>query len=249
MKNITTKLLLFAGGLLLLASCAKKEELPNTTYYGRVLVEVAALPGTPALEVRYKGQKIGDLPLMQPGTAVEASANAKLAVYVKGTDQLVADTVINLKKNELSTYKVAYNKDLGISGWISSKPVQADTLSVQLLNNLGDFYKAYPAYDLCIFYYDYNTGTLEDFNETISDFQKIKLSGPAILLPYYFGDKANGLPSVFVGKLKDKATGQFITMPSSGQDFFLLPQVDGGANYIFNLYDTSGEVTVDYVML
>ncbi|EHQ29075.1 hypothetical protein [Mucilaginibacter paludis] len=249
MKTIKTNLLLFAGGILLLASCAKKEELPNKTYYARVLVEVAALPGTPALEVRYQGKKIGDLPLMQPGTTVETGSNTKLAVFVKGTDQLVADTVVNLNKNQLSTYKVAYNKDLGISGWISSKPVQQDSMSIQFLNSLGDFYKAYPAYDLCIFYYDYNTGTLEDYNKTLINFQNIKLTASAVLLPYYFGDKANGLINVFVGRIKDRATGQFVNMPSSGQDFFVLPQVDGGANYIFNLYDTSGEVSSDSIAL
>nr|WP_199079831.1 hypothetical protein [Pedobacter sp. ASV19] len=233
MKHLKNKWTIIAGFLFMLSACAKKEELTDKTYYARVLVEVAALPGTPALELRYQGQKIGDLPLRQPGTTVEAGTNIKLTVYVKGTNQLVADTLLNLKRNELSTYKVAYNKELGISGWISSNAVQQDSLSVQFLNNLGDFYKAYPAYDLCIFYFDYNTGELGDAHLGIPEFQKIKLSSPAILLPYYFGDKAQDQANIFVGKLKDRATGQFITMPSSGQDFFVLPQVYGGGKLHF----------------
>jgi len=235
--------------MLLIVSCSKEEMAIDKTYYSKILVEVVSLPGTPELEVYYQGQLIGDLPLLQPGTNVEIGTNSKLAVYVKGTDQLVADTTVNLIKDELNLYRVAYNEELGISGWVNSKSVHEDSLSVQFLNNLSDYYKAYPAYDLCIFYYDFNMGTIEDFQMSITDFQKIKLSPTAILLPYYYGDKADAIGNFFVGKLKDKATGQFIMMPS-GNDWFLLPPEYGGQNCIYNLYDDgSGDVIVNSIIL
>jgi len=245
MKNMRTIFTACAMAVMLLSACAKKEEKPVTTGYAKLLVDVANLPGTPALEVHYQGVNIGDAPIQQPGTRVEIGNGIKLSVYVKGTDQLVADTLLNLKKDQLSSYRVAYNTELGISGWISSKPVSPDSNSVQFLNNLGPAFKAYAGYDLCLFYYDINTGDFVDIGIVIQDFQRVKLTPAAFSLAYYFEP---GTPMFYLGRLKDKATGQFIMMPS-GVDYFVFDQTAEGATVIYNLTDTDGEVMAPAIYL
>lgn len=245
MKDMKTIFTICAMAALLLSACAKKEEKPEVTGYAKLLVDVANLPGTPALEVHYQGVNIGNAPIQQPGTRVEIGNDTKLSVYVKGTGQLVADTVLNLKKNQLSSYRVAYNKELGISGWISSKPVSADSNSVQFLNNLGPAFKAYAGYDLYLFYYDINTGDFVDLGIVIQDFQKVKLTPDAFSLAYYFEP---GTPMFYLGRLKDKSTGQFIMMPS-GVDYFVFEQTVEGATVIYNLADANGEVVASAIYL
>ena len=232
---------------IMIAACTKKNEYTDKNYYAKVIVDVAELPGTPPLEVRYQGQTLGDVPLRLPGAQVQADKNAKLSVYIKGTDQLVADTTFNLKRGTTGAYRVAYSKDFGLSGWLNSKPVSPDSLSVQLLNNLGDFFKAYEAYDLKIFQYSYDVGDFVDYKTGIQNFQNYKLAPNVLTYPFDF-DKVNGLPGFYIGRLIDRATGQYIIMPS-GQDYFNLPQEFGGANYIFNIHDNTGEITVDSIYL
>lgn len=249
MKNKLSFLLFAVMGLgLLFTSCTKKEDKPNQTFYGKLVLAAAQTSDTTVLEVRYQDKVIGNTPLNYPGVLLEAGVPGNLSVYIKGTNQKIADTTITLKRDEISAFKVAYMPELSLTGWLNTVTAPEDSLSIQFLNNLGVFYKAYSTYDLCIYYYDYNTGTLEDYNKTINDFQKVKLT-TAILLPYYWGDKTLGQFNIFVGKLKDRATGQFITMPASGQDWFLLEQNYGGANYIYNIHDTDGEVSMNTINL
>lgn len=247
MKNITKLIIGCVTSALLVSACAKKDEKLEITSYAKLTVGVASLPGTPELEVRYMDENIGDAPIGLPGTLVEASSNSKIAVYVKGTNELVADSTISLKKGEVGAFKVAYSKDFGLSGWVNSKPVSPDSISVQILNNLGDYYKAYPKYDLDVFYFDYNTGEIIAAGYGIHDFQKVKLTPLAVMLPYYY-DKSQLMYHTYLGRLKDPATGQYILMPS-GQDFFILEPSTEGSTIIYNISDLNGEITGSAIYL
>lgn len=231
--------------ILFLTACAKKEPLSKQSFYAKIVVDVANLPGTPKLEVRYGGKALGEAPIIIPGIPVEIGKNIKMSVYVKGTNELVSDTVLNLKNGESASYKVAYNKDLGISGWINSKPVSPDSLSFQLLNNLSAYYKKYPSIDLRIDVYNYDTGNFDETGVVIPDFMKIKLSAANFRLPYA---DAHGNTNIYFVRLYDSKTGALILSPS-GSEFAVIPQEYGGANYIFNIIDDAGEISISTIYI
>ncbi|RKR83378.1 hypothetical protein BDD43_3585 [Mucilaginibacter gracilis] len=247
MKNIKILTALLTVFSVLFSACTKKEEITGKTQYAKVVVDVANLPGTPKLEVRYQGQLIGEAPLRIPGTLVEAAATTKLSVYVKGTDELVADTTLHLKGGELTSYRVAYNKELGIAGWLNSKPVAADSISFQFLNNLSDFNKTHPVYDFYLFYFDFNIGDAVPQGFVIPDFQKVKLYPTAITLPWAFPTDLS-TPIYYLGKLKDRATGQFVTF-GSGNDFFIFEQDLGGSSLIYSINDANIDTSVPGIKL
>lgn len=239
MKNINIVILTFLITTCIL-SCTKKDYLDqHKTYYGVVDMQLTNLPGTPALEVRYQGKKVADLPTHFPFT-LEVIKDAKLSVYVTGTDKLVADTTLNLKRNDTIGFRVAYNEELGISGWLNSRPVAADSMSVQFLNNLVYYNQNYH-YDLHLIYYNYDTGDFSETGIVINDFDKVKMSQP-YMIPYY-SDKVTQMPYLYLCRIWDKATGSFLVLPS-GNDFFLIDQYLGGYTLIYNMaHDADNNIT------
>lgn len=252
MKKIKNYLLLpglFIVGLAaILFACADEEGSNEKYYYTSVRVELAALPGASDMEVWFNEEKIGNV---TPGTSGAYSGrvlagSGTLAVYVKETGRLVADTMLTLTKNDSRSFRIADSPELGIAGWISSEPVSPDSVSVQFLNNLGGYYEAYPALDLHIFYYSSSTGEFLETGWVVEDFSKQTLTQESIKLSYADIDSN---PIFYLGKLKNTETGEFLIQPN-GSDWFLLEQTgSGGTAVIYNLTDTDGDVLVTIIYL
>ncbi|EHQ29084.1 hypothetical protein [Mucilaginibacter paludis] len=248
MKNDIKKALYTAGGLLLLlTACVKKQEKPNQSFYGKLMITAARIPDTTGLEVRYQGQVLGNIPL-NPGVRLEAGLSGKLAVYLKGINQKIADTTITIKKNEISSYRVVYIPDLGLSGWLNTKPVQPDSIALLIFNKMEDFYTAHPSVDLYIFYMDYATLVRKETGIVIHNFEKTKLT-QAIILPYWY-DKPNLQTQAYYGKFKDNATGEFIKFPPRNRDFFALQTSVERGTMLVPLTSSAGAINSDgYIQL
>lgn len=148
----------------------------------------------------------------------------------------------------MRSFRVAYDKTLGITGWVNSKPVSQDSIALQLLNGLSNFNKTYPAYDFYLYYYDSNTGEFVQQGLVIPDFQNVKLYPVVITLPWA-QPSDNSSPIFYLGKIKDRATGQFITF-NSGNDFFIFEQVgSGGRSVIYPIDDDNIHSSIPAVEL
>ena len=177
MKHNIQQLLSVAAILLLFFnSCTKKQEKPDQSFYGKISITAARIPDTTGLEVRYQNRVLGNIPLNDPGVQLEAGLSGKLAVYIKGTNQKIADTTITIKKNEISSYRVAYIPDLGLSGWLNSSSVGQDSTALLIFNKMEDFYTTHPSVDLYIYYMDFATLVRKETGIVIHNFEKIKLS-------------------------------------------------------------------------
>jgi len=227
-------LLLQAAGLL---SCTKQPALSDKKYhYGKVNVELAKLPGTPDMDLWFDGEKVAELPLID-SKSILAEQSGKLAIYERSTGVLLADTTIMLAKDESRAFKFANSKDYGIKGWISNTPVAGDSICMQLLNNLTVQYYPASSYDLYVCRYDLNTGDFPVVT-VLPGFDRGKLMPGRLTLPVY---DADGNSIIYVGRLKDPSTGEFVTNPGYG-DFFLLSVDDyyKGTYGVYIIHDADG---------
>lgn len=233
--------------LLVFVSC-RKGELPEAYYFSKIQVQNLSFPNSPDVDVRFNGKSLGNILSGRNGTFDLNTAKGKLELYKANTDSLLADTLITLEKNVQNNFRFAYYKDLDLVGFLgNSAAISADTIAFQILNNLGNYYKTYTDLDLHIFFYNYETGTLDETGYVIEHFQNVKLSATTYKLDFATND---GTPNVYVCRLVDKATGEYILMPASGMDFFLLPQeAGGGSSFIYSMADDAGEVTVTSIPL
>lgn len=239
----TVIILTFLTGLLAGITACKKEAAVNRNYYGHIKVSAATFPNTPQFEVRFSDKILGDVS-GENTFMVDAEIEHRLGIYVKETGALIADTLVRLKPNETRSFKVVYSQELNLKGWLNTTPVSPDSLSFQILNNLGPDFRAYPSMDLYIFYYDAITGEMNETGKVLANFAKSDLSAP-FLLPYMGTDDT---PYFYFGKLKDNSTGNFLTFPS-GSDMIFLPVSFGGSTSIYNVHDIAGEVTADQIEL
>ena len=163
---------------------------------------------------------------------------------------LLADTVIALSPNSGQTFRFAYSESLGLQGFISSPgAVGEDTMAFQILNNLTDYYTTtYPqGIDFHIAFYNSMTATYDETGIVIEDFMKVKLFPTSFQLPL---TQPSGLLYIYLGRIVDRATGEFIAIPGSGRTYFRLPYGTSGYNYIFNLGDDgTGFITISNIQL
>lgn len=218
MYPIITVIVLFTG----IIACSKKELISEKFYYSKVEFELAALPGTPEMELKYNGEILGPL---RSSIYTVAAGSGKLTVYKAGTDTLLADTSITLGRDETRKFTFAYNEAYGIKGWINKTPVANDSMSFQFLNNLSTTFYPVSSPDLYIVVVDPFNLEIMDTITVIKNFSRKVLSTEKITLPVLMDQ--NGNPTgIYVGILKDPATGQNIPNISSGFDFFLIAYAD-----------------------
>lgn len=241
-------ILVLSACCLFTISC-RKGELPESYYFSKVQVTNIDFPNAPSVDVRFDAKSLGTLAASQFQTFDLNAGEGRLKIYKANTDTLLADTLVTLERNALQSFRFGYSEEFGLHGFVSGgTPISQDTLAFQVLNNLGNFYKAYAALDLHICIYNTTTGEIEETGFVINDFQNVRLSPVTFRLPYAAAD---GTPNFYLGRLLDKATGNFIAQPAMGADFFLLPQEFGGAYYIYNLMATedTGDVTASTIYL
>lgn len=233
--------ILFLVTIILLAGSCKKGELPKEYYYGRLQLSVVPLPNTPSLDVYLNGEKLAVLEPNGPVTKILPVQKGKLEFYEAGSQELLADTMLNLEANSSVSLRYAYNKDFGLSGFVVGGAVPADSFAVQFMNELSDFYKPYTSVDLEICIYDFNVGWYVPNGEVIENFTATKLSPKRILLPVA---DADGLSYLYFARMKNNLTGEYIIQPGLGMEFFYLGSGNGGTNNVLRLEDSGGDVMV-----
>jgi hypothetical protein len=239
-------LVLLSACFLFTVSC-RKGELPEEHYFSKVQVYNLPFPNSPKVDVRFEEEKLGSIATNFSEIFNLSASKGTLKIYKAGTDSLLTDTLLTLTANKQQTFRFAYSEELGLNGFVSGGvTVSPDTISFQVLNNLGDFYKAYASISLHICVYNLETGNFDETGYVIDDFNNVKLFGETFTIPYAGAD---GNPNIYLGRIKDETTGEFILQPGAGSDFFILPQEYGGASYIFNIQDAAGDITATSIAL
>lgn len=222
--------------LILMAGSCRKGDLPEEHYFGKVEISLVELPNTPDISVRFNGKTLDDT--IAPSTSqlfTLLSQTGKLEIYKTNTDTLLGDTMITILPNTQQNLRFAYSKDFGLQGFVPGGNVAPDSIRVQFLNNLTDYYNAEPSTNLELWVYDLNTGEIKETGMVINGFSNIKLSSDLALL----NQASDGSPVYYIGRLKNTATGEYIMQPGMGTDIWF-PPVNGGSAYVFNLYDEAG---------
>lgn len=219
------------------ASCAKEQMADERYYYAKIEVDQVRLPGTPLLELRYNGEKIMELP-NSARSMVKADEEGLLSVHTVEGGILVADTLIRPAKDDLLKFRVAYTEQYGLKGWVKSPTVHPDSLLCRFQNSLSEAAVAVDNPDLYIYFYDWNTGGFNGPLIVLNNFKRNELHPLEFKLPVYDADR-NSL--LFFGRLKDPATGEFITIPALGTDAFYMEGFggdgNGGSNGLYILRD------------
>jgi hypothetical protein len=228
---------------LFIFSC-NKGELPEAAYYSKVQIYNLSFPNSPDVDVRFDGKPLGTLETNRDKVFDLKTAQGKLQLYKANTDTLLADTLITLKTNEQQVFRFAYSKELGLEGFLSAgKPVSQDTVAFQILNNIS--HTTYGDIDFHIFRLNVQTDVIEETGNVIENFQNVGLYDKVYELPNR--PSPNASPYIYLGRLWDRAKGEFVTY-ASGRNFFILPQLPG-AMYIFSLKDDNGMITVTSISL
>jgi hypothetical protein len=229
-------------------SACRKGSLPEEQYFGFITVTLLDLPNTPKVDVRFNGNKVGEInPGRHPRFMLSAGVPGTLAFYKENTDSLVVDTVITVPKNDEKSFRIAYSQDIGLKGFVSDQTqYAADSVYFQLFNSLDTRY--YPATDFEVHFFAFNNETfeLEPTGIVLKAPGKGVLS-PIIILPT--NDK-NGQPLFYTIKLKAPGAADFFVFPPYGMDFVSFSVPPGGL-YIANMKDKAenGEWIEDYVPL
>lgn len=257
MNTIRNKQTWSIGLLLVLTAffcaCTKEALKDGKYYYGKVSVTLAVLPGSPGVDILFNGEKLGTV-TVDASTAVpfqiKANEPGKLSVYQSGTNVLIADTMINLSKNQGQEYRVANSTELGIKGWISSRHVSQDSISFQLVNKLSTANYPITAPDLYICTVDPATFEITSTVATYKGFKKDGGLTPVLTLPQYDGA---GNVLVYIGQLRDPATGMLIHNKGLDMDLFPIMTDDHykGSYFIGPVIDDpdSGFISTDIILL
>jgi hypothetical protein len=246
MRSLLLLFILTIACLATIVSC-RKGELPDEYYYGKVSVSLVGLPNTPDIEVRFGGKKFSSTILPGGAGSFEVlSQEGKLEIFKAHTDSLLADTLITIPPNTERGFRFAYSEAFGLQGFVAGGDVAADSVKIQFLNNLGDYYKAFPSIDLHIGYYDVNVGGFVESGVVIKDFSKVQLSA-AVTLPIKSND---GSTIFYFARVKNASTGEFIVQPSLGSDWFFMTGFDqGGTTQVIRLFDTNGDISIEAIQI
>jgi hypothetical protein len=121
-------------------SCRKGQFAPEH-YQGGVIVNSSQL-STTALEVRFDDARSGDSLLAGGGVqkifdfsgdALKDGIHKEIRVYKAGTDELIADTNVVLRKGLQPVFHVIYNDLLGLGGFISDANVPQDSVRLRVI--------------------------------------------------------------------------------------------------------------------
>ena len=219
-------------GMLVLSTgaCTKKELQSEKFYYGKVEVVLANLPNTPTMDVRFDNKVDSLVSGGAPWSAAGQTAiSQKLSVYKKGTNILIADTLITLVKDSTLSFKVGYSEEFGISGFMGqAATVHPDSCMIMMYNNLPfDLQPEGVEIDACLYMWD-ETGTLVETGIVWPAFTRKKTHPKTVTINlkdagqyvFKFKDRANG------EFLKDQYNIEEVAAPLYGGKFLLI-NIDG----------------------
>lgn len=230
MKSATIIIIVTCALLTITASCTKKEAPAEKYYYGNIQGEIKGLPGTPGMDLYADDEKLGYVGMgggfgLGGTIKVPAEKPFTLKFKRKDTDSLLLDTLLTIGKFQTANFNIVYSEELGIKGFIQTKPVALDSISFQVLNNLNEAQYPYPDVDLYIMTMDAGTWELKDTFAILPQFKKGKLMSQVFTIPTRLDSLNNPKPDyvIYAGMLKNRQTGTFV-------DF-------GGFNYFYFLID------------
>ncbi|RKR82105.1 hypothetical protein BDD43_2272 [Mucilaginibacter gracilis] len=233
--------------LLLLAataifSCKKGEPIKADHHFGSLTAELADLPGTPVMDIYFNGKKLPDSLTIGPiyglstRLLLDAGVKSKLAFKKHGTDSLLIDTLITIPAANVLNFRLAYSEELGLKTFLDAgSSVGVDSAKVQLFNNLSTLLPDGISVD------GYLTRTHNDGSGTIDDLGVLpnlnrKTISKAMTLAL---NDASGTPYSYIVRLKDKASGQFLTDDFFGEGpAFSFDSAAGGKTAIISLVQT-----------
>lgn len=223
----------------LLISCTKENEgYGAKSHYGSFSAELLALPGATALDVyvdKIKTDKLsaGQIIGMASPMRLVAGVPANISFRKAGTDSLVLDTTITVGAAEKVALKIAYSPTLGIKTFskASDANVAADSTSFFLFNGVPD--DAVPTSvktDAYLFKWNSESSSFEETGTIWTHLEKGKLHPNLVTVKAI---KDDGSPNIFAIKLKNKATGEFIT-DGIGSEYFSI-YIEAGKREIITL--------------
>lgn len=246
-------------------SCRKGQFAPEH-YQGGIVINSSQL-STTTLEVRFDDAKRGDsLPVggrMQKifdfdGAGIKDGIRKHIRVFKAGTDQLVTDTSIVLHKGQQPSFRVVYNDDLGLGGFISNTGVPQDSVRIRVIYHDHTAAKKFTLLEWRLYQFKNDDPYYDDANNVkeILTLNENKFSAD-INIPVLQMD--NSSPTNLFARIKDPSTGNFLNwLPGIGvfdtgwiQTF---GQVNGGTYWFvnFNVVDNDGAEDgsgVDYYSL
>ncbi|SKD05359.1 hypothetical protein SAMN05660461_3077 [Chitinophaga ginsengisegetis] len=232
--------ILFALALsIFIFSCTKDEEGYGVkNYYGSFSAELLALPGATTLDIYVGGEKIDTLAagriigndIPKRLTAGEATT---ISFKKAGTDSLVLDTTITVGAAEKVALKIAYSPTLGINTFskVSDANVADDSTSFFLFNGVPDDAIAGAIKtDAYLLKWNSESSLFEETGIIWTDLEKRKLHPNLVTVR---ATKDDGSSIIYVIKLKNKATGEFIT-DGIGSEYFSI-YIEAGKREIITL--------------
>ncbi|HEU4553166.1 MAG TPA: hypothetical protein VFS25_10045 [Chitinophaga sp.] len=221
--------------IVIAAVSCRKGELPEEHYFGKVAVTLVNLPNTPDLDLYFDGKKLQSIAPSNTATEVvlPAGRSGRLEFFKANTDSLLIDSTITISANTAASFRVAYNEEIGLKGFINSASVSPDSVAMQMFETLSDAYYPYTTVDLHIIFVNNQTGNIDETGIVLKNLTKGKLYPDIVKLPV---NDESGLPVTYGGRFVDSQTGNVITQPDGFTDLFQLP-VTPGAFYLLNIHD------------
>lgn len=224
-----------------LFSC-RKGELPEEHYFGKVDVVLMNLPNTPKIMMYFDGKKLDTIRTVGDGShfVLPAGKQGKLSAYDANTQELLADTLIEIVANGTRKFKFAYSPDLGLKGFVggsSGGSVPVDSFDIQFFNKLSASFYPLEKYDLSFMFADPDTGEVLDYPDVLKGVTRSKLSAGIRIRAV----NANGNGYMFAARLIDPATGNIVAQPDGTDYFTFVGDNPGGKTKICTIgNDNSG---------
>lgn len=203
-------------GIAIIAGC-RKGELPEEIYFGKVGVKQVKLADAKELDAYFNNEKIGTI---GAEGAVEyftlrAGLSGKLSIYRAGTDSLVVDTMVTIPKQQQSSFRVIASSSLGAYGFMAEESTGADSCKFKFINSLNPELYPYPELDVYVCNFK---STIKDTLAIIKGVKQGQMSPVVVNVSHLYQDA----PVILMLKLKDPATGKWITHASATTSQFIL---------------------------
>lgn len=204
----------------LLYACSKNEAINTKLYYGKIEGQLQNMPGTPPMDLYLNGELTLSLAIgtgfgVAERVLVPAGVPVVMELKNHDTKAVLLDSTFTLDKGQIANFNIAYSEDLGIKGFLQSKPVSPDSISFQIVNTIDEQIYPNPDIDLYIVRSDPNTLEVVDTIAILPNFKKGVLMPQVMTIPY--------LPAYMtLGMLRDRQTGEFIINRGLGLPIFVM---------------------------
>jgi hypothetical protein len=220
------------------SSCAKDNGFGEAFSYGKVQVQQYSLPDQPGMDLFCDGKKMTDwngIPL-----PVQANTPSRISIYVSGTHEVIADTSLTVVRGETVFLWVGYNEVYGVKGFYFGRNVPADSFRVQFKYMVDQ--TIYPAPDVDLYIYRSTDTTAGGLITIVNNISYGNTYSPVVTtLP---AQNAEGNNIIYVVKMKDKVSGEFIKEKSRNRDFMTCGAPGGSYIYV-ELTDNKAEAPVN----